>query len=574
MLEGILASSGIAIARAYRLENHEFNIIKSEVKNQDLEIERFKDAIQKAKTEISKIKAHSEQILGADQAGIFHAHLLVLEDPEFVNSIIEKIKLDNVNAEFATSVISDQLVSLFESIDNQYMKERSTDIQDVTKRVLGKLLHAQLPNLNLITEEVVIVAEDLTPSDTAQLNRQYVKGFVTSVGGQTSHTSIMARSMGIPAIVGIKGIMDHVEDEALLIIDGITGKVMINPTDDIIEQYYIKQNEIELQKKELKRLINTPTTTKDGHTIELAANIGLPDDVQSVIANGGEGVGLYRTEFLYMNRGQLPSEEEQFHAYKTVLEKMEGKSVVVRTLDIGGDKELPYLQISKEMNPFLGLRAIRFCLKEKSIFRTQLRALIRASKYGNMKIMFPLITTLEELREAKLLLSKEKENLHSEGVEMADSIEVGMMIETPASVVMADHFAKEVDFFSIGTNDLIQYTMAADRMNENVSYLYQPCHPAVLRLISQVIDAAHREGKRVGICGEMAGDPMAIPILLALGLDEFTMSASSLLPARSLVKKLSDEELSKTKNDILSLTTSEEVAKFIKSNILNEICIS
>lgn len=568
VINGINASPGIAIAYIYRLENQEFNIEKREINDTEHEMERFKNAIKQAKKEIEEIREQTKLTISVEEASIFDAHLLVLEDPELFESVSKKIEIERLNAEYATSLIADQLVSLFESMDNEYMKERAADIRDVTKRLISILLHIQLPKLGLLSEEVIIVAEDLTPSDTAQLNRQYVKGFVTSVGGRTSHSSIMARSLGIPAVVGTKNIMEHVADGTLLIVDGLDGKVIINPSEDLVQQYHEKKNKYELENRELKKLINTNTITTDGYSIELAANIGTPDDIQSVIENGGEGVGLYRTEFLYMGRSQLPSEEEQFNAYKTVLEKMKGKPVVVRTLDIGGDKELPYLQFPKEMNPFLGLRAIRFCLEEQVLFRTQLRALLRASTYGNLKIMFPMIATLEELRQAKMLLLEEEVKLQSYGIPVAENIEIGMMIETPASVIMADHFAKEVDFFSIGTNDLIQYTMAADRMNENVSYLYQPYNPAILRLIATVIDAAHCEGKWVGMCGEMAGDPIAIPILLAFGLDEFSMSASSILPARSQIIQLSKEETSKAKKEILEMGTTEEVVEFVKNNLL------
>ncbi|KMY61702.1 phosphoenolpyruvate-protein phosphotransferase, partial [Geobacillus stearothermophilus] len=409
-----------------------------------------------------------------------------------------------------------------------------------------------------------IIAEDLTPSDTAQLNRQYVKGFATDIGGRTSHSAIMARSLEIPAVVGTKTVTAEVKNGDIVIVDGLDGQVIINPSPELLAQYEQKRARYEAQKAEWAKLVHEATVTADGIHVELAANIGTPDDVKGALANGAEGIGLYRTEFLYMGRSELPTEDEQFVAYKTVLEQMNGKPVVVRTLDIGGDKELPYLQLPKEMNPFLGFRAIRLCLEMQDMFRTQLRALLRASVYGNLKIMFPMIATLDEFRQAKAILLEEKEALLRQGVAVADGIEVGMMVEIPAAAVMADQFAKEVDFFSIGTNDLIQYTMAADRMNERVAYLYQPYNPAILRLISHVIDAAHREGKWVGMCGEMAGDPIAIPILLALGLDEFSMSATSILPARAQLKQLAKEEAARIKETVLSLGTAEEVVSFVK----------
>jgi phosphotransferase system enzyme I (PtsI) len=434
---------------------------------------------------------------------------------------------------------------------------------------LANLLGVTIANPSMISEEVVIIAEDLSPSDTAQLNRQYVKGFTTDIGGRTSHSAIMARSLEIPAVVGTKTVMSSIENGMFVIVDGLDGEVIVNPTGELVNQYNHKKAAYEAQKVEWAKLIHEKTVSADGHHVELAANIGTPDDIKGVLENGGEGVGLYRTEFLYMGRDTLPTEEEQFEAYKKVLEGMGDRPVVVRTLDIGGDKELPYLDLPKEMNPFLGFRAIRLCLEMQDMFRTQLRSLLRASVYGNLKIMFPMIATLEEFRKAKSILHEEKENLHAEGIAVSDNIEIGIMVEIPSTAVMAEVFAKEVDFFSIGTNDLIQYTLAADRMNERVSYLYQPYHPAILRLVKNVIDAAHKEGKWAGMCGEMAGDQVAIPILLGLGLDEFSMSASSILPARSQILRLSKSELEIVAEKALTLSTAEEVEGLIKNTILN-----
>jgi len=563
-LKGIGASAGIAIAKAYRLEEPALNIEQKTIADKEAEKQRFDDAINKSKSELEKIKDHANRELGADKAEIFAAHLLVLSDPELLNPVVDKINAEGVNAEFAMKETADMFVSMFESMDNEYMKERAADIRDVTKRVIAHLLGVQIPNPSLISEEVVIIAEDLTPSDTAQLNRQYVKGFTTDIGGRTSHSAIMARSMEIPAVVGTKQATSTIENGVMVIVDGLDGDVIIDPSSDVIAQYEEKKAKYEAQKTEWAKLVNEPTVTSDGQHVELAANIGTPDDVKGVLENGGEGVGLYRTEFLYMGRDQLPTEDEQYDAYKTVLERMGDKPVVVRTLDIGGDKELPYLHLPKEMNPFLGFRAIRLCLEEQEIFRTQLRALLRASSYGNLKIMFPMIATVSEFREAKAILLEEKEKLVANGVQVSDSIEIGMMVEIPSTAVMADQFAKEVDFFSIGTNDLIQYTMAADRMNERVSYLYQPYNPAILRLVSMVIDAAHKEGKWAGMCGEMAGDTIAIPLLLGLGLDEFSMSATSILPARTQIKGLSKEKAQSIKETVLSMSTTEEVVAFVK----------
>ncbi|MDI3412369.1 phosphoenolpyruvate--protein phosphotransferase [Bacillus sonorensis] len=565
-LKGIGASADIAIAKAYRLEEPDLTVEKKNISDLEAEVNRFEQAIENSKQELETIKNHALKELGEDKAEIFSAHLLVLSDPELLNPIKDKIKSDSVNAEFALKETADMFVSMFESMDNEYMKERAADIRDVTKRVTGHLLGVEIPNPSLISEEVIIVSGDLTPSDTAQLNRRFVKGFTTDIGGRTSHSAIMARSLEIPAVVGTKAVTKEIQNGVTVIVDGINGDVIIDPSQDVISQYEQKHQKFLEQKAEWAKLVNEPTVTNDGHHVELAANIGTPDDVKGVLENGGEAVGLYRTEFLYMGRDQLPTEEEQFDAYKTVLERMGGKSVVVRTLDIGGDKELPYLELPKEMNPFLGYRAIRLCLDEQEIFRTQLRALLRASTYGNLKIMFPMIATVNEFRQAKAVLLEEKEKLQAEGHQVSDDIEVGMMVEIPATAVIADQFAKEVDFFSIGTNDLIQYTMAADRMNEQVSYLYQPYNPAILRLITLVIEAAHKEGKWVGMCGEMAGDEIAIPILLGLGLDEFSMSATSILPARTQISKLSKKETESFKEQILSMSTTEEVVQFVKEN--------
>lgn len=564
IIKGIAASPGIAIAKVFRLENPELIVEKIAVTNTDQEVERFEQAIETSKTELEGIKEHARKELGEDKAQIFAAHLLVLSDPELINPIKDKIKYGQVNAEFALNEVATMFVNLFETMENEYMKERATDIRDVTKRMLSHLLGVTIANPSMISEEVVIVAEDLTPSDTAQLNRKYVKGFTTDIGGRTSHSAIMACSMEIPAVVGTKRVTNDIENGVLVIVDGLDGKVIVNPTEDVVEIYEDKKAVYEAQKAEWAKLVNEPTLSSDGHHVEIFANIGTPEDVKDVLENGGEGVGLYRTEFLYMGRDTLPTEEEQFEAYKTVLKQMEGKPVVVRTLDIGGDKELLYLNLPKEMNPFLGFRAIRLCLEMQDMFRTQLRALLRASVQGNLKIMFPMIATLDEFRQAKAILIEEKEKLQAEGTTVAESIEVGMMVEIPSSAIMAHLFAKEVDFFSIGTNDLIQYTMAADRMNERVSYLYQPYNPAILRLIKNVIDAAHKEGKWAGICGEMAGDEIAIPILLGLGLDEFSMSATSILRARNQILKLSKAEINLVIEHILNMTTCEEVERFVK----------
>ncbi|MGF9807864.1 phosphoenolpyruvate--protein phosphotransferase [Priestia megaterium] len=564
-IQGIAASSGIAIAKAFRLENPELTVEKKSVTEVEAEVARLEAALEKSKSELEIIREHARKELGDDKAEIFEAHLLVLSDPELINPIKDKITNENVNAEHALDEVAAMFINMFESMDNEYMKERAADIRDVTKRVLAHLLGVNVSNPSLISEEVVIIAEDLTPSDTAQLNRKFVKGFTTDIGGRTSHSAIMARSMEIPAVVGTKTVMEDIQNGVLVIVDGLDGEVIVDPSEETVKAYEKKAAEYAEQKAEWAKLVNEKTVSADDHHVELAANIGTPEDVKGVLENGGEGVGLYRTEFLYMGREELPTEEEQFTSYKTVLERMEGKPVVVRTLDIGGDKELPYLNLPKEMNPFLGFRAIRLCLEMQDMFRTQLRALLRASVYGNLKIMFPMIATVDEFRQAKAILLEEKAKLQQEGVQVSEDIEVGMMVEIPSSAVIADLFAKEVDFFSIGTNDLIQYTLAADRMNERVSYLYQPYNPAILCLVNMVIKAAHKEGKWVGMCGEMAGDEIAIPILLGLGLDEFSMSATSILKARSQIRQLSKADIEPHLDTILSMSSTEEVIEFVKS---------
>ncbi|WP_026690575.1 phosphoenolpyruvate--protein phosphotransferase [Alteribacter aurantiacus] len=563
-LTGIGASSGIAIAKAFLLETPDLSVEKTTVDDVSYELEKFDQALEKAKGELEKIKEKTLNDLGEEHAEIFSAHLLVLSDPEFVDAIRGKVNNENVNAGFAVKEVSDMFVSMFENMDNEYMKERAADIRDVSKRVLAHVLGKKLVSLAEIDEEVVVIADDLTPSDTAQLNGEFVKGFATDIGGRTSHSAIMARSMEIPAVVGTKEITSSADFDTMVIVDGIDGTVIVDPTDDEVAEYKKKQGDFAEKKKEWAKLVNDPTESKDGHHVELAANIGTPNDLEGVINNGAEGIGLYRTEFLYMGRDELPTEEEQYEAYKKVVEDMDGKPVVIRTLDIGGDKELPYLDLPKEMNPFLGFRAIRLCLEKDDMFRTQLRALLRASAFGNLKIMFPMIATLDEFRQAKAILLEEKEKLVSEGTDVSDGIEIGIMVEIPSTAVMADTFAKEVDFFSIGTNDLIQYTMAADRMNEQVSYLYQPYNPAILRLVKMVIDAAHKEGKWAGMCGEMAGDEVAIPLLLGLGLDEFSMSATSVLPARSQISKMTKKEAEEVAEKALAMETAEDVKSFVE----------
>lgn len=568
LIKGIAASDGVAIAKAYLLVEPDLTFDKNEkVTDVEGEVAKFNNAIEASKVELTKIRNNAEVQLGADKAAIFDAHLLVLDDPELIQPIQDKIKNENANAASALTDVTAQFVTIFESMDNEYMKERAADIRDVSKRVLSHILGVELPNPSMIDESVVIVGNDLTPSDTAQLNKEFVQGFATNIGGRTSHSAIMSRSLEIPAIVGTKSITQEVKQGDMIIVDGLNGDVIVNPTEDELIAYQDKRERYFADKKELQKLRDADTVTVDGVHAELAANIGTPNDLPGVIENGAQGIGLYRTEFLYMGRDQMPTEEEQFEAYKEVLEAMDGKRVVVRTLDIGGDKELSYLNLPEEMNPFLGYRAIRLCLAQQDIFRPQLRALLRASVYGKLNIMFPMVATINEFREAKAILLEEKENLKNEGHDISDDIELGIMVEIPATAALADVFAKEVDFFSIGTNDLIQYTLAADRMSERVSYLYQPYNPSILRLVKQVIEASHKEGKWTGMCGEMAGDETAIPLLLGLGLDEFSMSATSILKARRQINGLSKNEMTELANRAVDCATQEEVIELVNNYV-------
>lgn len=565
LINGIAASDGVAIAKAYLLVEPDLSFTNEKVTDTDAEIQKFRNALEASKIELTKIRNNAEKQLGPDKAAIFDAHLLVLDDPELIQPIKDKIANEKVSAPEALDEVTSQFITIFESMDNEYMRERAADIRDVSKRVLAHLLGVELPNPSMIDESVIIVGNDLTPSDTAQLNKEFVQGFVTNIGGRTSHSAIMSRSLEIAAVVGTKSVTKEVKQGDMVIVDGITGDVIVDPTEDELIAYQNKRERFFEDKKELQKLRDAETVTIDGEHAELAANIGTPDDLYGVMENGAEGIGLYRTEFLYMGRDQMPTEDEQFEAYKKVLETMKDKRVVVRTLDIGGDKELPYLNLPKEMNPFLGYRAIRLCLDQQDIFRTQLRALLRASAYGKLNIMFPMVATINEFRDAKAILLEEKENLKNDGHDVSDEIELGIMVEIPSTAALADIFAKEVDFFSIGTNDLIQYTMAADRMSERVSYLYQPYNPAILRLVKQVIEASHKEGKWTGMCGEMAGDETAIPLLLGLGLDEFSMSATSILKARRQINGLSKNEMSELANRAINCATQEEVKDLVNN---------
>lgn len=531
---GTPASRGYAIGQAFIKKHEELTITDEKVKDVVAEKASLRKAAEASKVQLEKIRKKALESMGEEKAMVFDAHMMFFDDPEFMGGIEAEIENNGKNAVKATNDVMKNYVAIFEAMDDEYMKERAADIKDVSKRLMNNL--SGIEDSILIEENnTIVVADDLTPSDTAQLDKEKVIAFLTNVGGRTSHSAIMARTLEIPAVVGLKDITEVVKNGDILIVDGIEGKVFIDPDHDTVTKYIALQEAHNKEKEELKKLIEVEAVTRSGKRIDVAGNIGKPEDVHKVLENGADGIGLFRTEFLYMDRDEMPTEEEQYESYKYVLEKMKEKPVVIRTLDIGGDKKLPYLVMPNEMNPFLGYRAIRLCLDRTDIFKIQLRALLRASVFGNLKVMFPMISSLDEFQKSKKIVEECTAELKAEGKEVSDSIEWGIMVEIPSAAIMADELAKHVDFFSIGTNDLIQYTLAADRMSEKVSYLYDPMHPAVLRLIKMTIDGAHSQGKWVGMCGEMAGDETAIPTLVEYGLDEFSMSASSILRAKQVI---------------------------------------
>ncbi|WP_145020368.1 phosphoenolpyruvate--protein phosphotransferase [Paenibacillus sp. Y412MC10] len=570
LLTGVPASPGIAIAKAYRLEAEESIPQQRKVDDPAAEQQRLRSAVDAAKADIDRIRETTLERLGPQKAEIFEAHLFLLDDPDLIDTTLDQIESDGVNAEYALYEVASSIIEALQSMDNEMLRERAADVKDITGRVISKLEGREHSALSELSAETILIAKDLTPSDTAQLNLEFVRGFVTEIGSRTSHSAIMARSLELAAVVGTGADASAIRTGDMIILDATAGQVIVNPSDEQLREYSARKAEYEEYKTRMRSYVDRPSVTADGVQVELASNIGGIDDLEKVLANGADGIGLFRTEFLYMGRSSFPSEEEQYSVYKHVLEKMNGKRVVIRTLDIGGDKELPYLQLPKEMNPFLGQRAIRLCLDKEDLFRTQLRALLRASMHGKLAIMFPMIAVLGELREAKRILAEERAKLEQEGTKVSDTLEVGIMIEIPAAAIAADVLAKEVDFFSIGTNDLIQYTMAADRMNESVAYLYQPHHPSILRLVQLVIQAANRHGKWAGMCGEMAGDSAAIPLLLGLGLYEFSMSASSVLPARELISRLSREEWAGLAEQAIGMSTQQEVLDFVNQQLRSE----
>lgn len=556
-MKGIGASPGYAIGKVLIMKEFVEPTIEL-INDVEQELKLLDSAVKKASSQLKKLIIDTTENIGEEEGQIFNAHLMMLNDPELLDQIRNIIKSDKVNVAYAVSIARDNLVSIFESMDNAYMKERGADVKDVSNRIIKVLLDVVDINYNLINEPVILVAHDLTPSDTARIIKGKVAGFITEVGGETSHTAIMSRTLEIPAIVGVENLVESLNNVKTIAFDGSTGIIEFNPSVEVINEFKRKSKEEKKEKEVLNLFKGKKTISKDGCIVEIGCNIGNPSDVDFVIENDGEGIGLFRSEFLYMNRDNMPSEEEQFDAYKAVLEKMENKPVVIRTLDVGGDKQLSYLDFPKEDNPFLGFRAIRFCLKNEDIFKIQLRALVRASFFGNLKVMFPMISNIREIREAKRLIQEVKEELSERNIKYSD-FEIGIMIEIPAAAIISDILAKEVDFFSIGTNDLIQYTTAVDRMNQKIADLYSPYHPALLILIKMVIDNGHKNNIWVGMCGEVAGNQKIIPLLLAMGLDEFSMSPSMVLKSRELISRLYKKELESKINSILESEDSFDV---------------
>lgn len=567
-MKGLGTAPGIGIGKAFVFKNPEIIVEKKQVEDLDKEIKRLKEAVKIAGKQIDTIYESAIDEIGEEEAEIFSAHKMMLEDPEFLEDIEQRITNEKINAEWAVNETANKMINLFENMEAEYFRERAADLRDVSNRLLRVLLGIETADLMAINQESILIAEDLTPSDTAEMNKRMVVGIVTDLGGRTSHTSIIARTLGIPAIAGIKNADEVINHGDLMIIDGDTGNIIVNPSQEELAKYRKKQEEINKFRAKMQEMIGKETVSKDGHKVELAGNIGSVEDLEQVLKNDGEGVGLFRTEFLYMDNDRLPTEEEQFVVYKEVAEKLEGKPLVIRTLDVGGDKEIPYLDLPKELNPFLGYRAIRLCLDRPDIFKTQLRAIYRASNYGNIKIMFPMISNMDELRAAKAIAQEVREELKNENIPFSQDVEIGIMVEIPAVAIHSEVFAKEVDFFSIGTNDLIQYTVAVDRGNQQIEHLYNQYHPSVLKLIQMTIENGHKAGIWVGMCGEVAGDEKLIPVLLAMGLDEFSMNPGSILRARYQIRNSSKKEVEKQLDTLLGLATAQEVEDFIDEKIL------
>lgn len=562
---GVGAAEGIGIGVAKVVREQNVEVVKKTVSDSETEVNNFMRVLDITKAETEEMSKALEKNASAKEAEILFGHIMLMSDPMLVDEIVNRIKGESVCAEYVIEEVCNQYAAVFASMDDELMQQRATDMIDIKTRLIKKVLGIENTDLSKLPYGSILVAKDLTPSMTAGLNPDNVLGIVTQFGGKTSHSAILARALEIPAVVGLSNLPEDISDDTDILLDGESGEVIILPTDNEKSDYENKKKNYDANKEMLKKYRELPSISKDGKKVEIAGNIGSPEDAKKVIENGGEGIGLFRTEFLFMDRDCMPTEEEQFESYKEVATAMEGKPVIIRTLDIGGDKEIPYMGIVQDENPFLGYRAIRLCLDRKDdIYIPQLRALLRASAFGNIKIMLPLITSMDEIREAKALIGDIKKELDEKNIAYNKNIEVGIMVETAAASLLADIFAKEVDFFSIGTNDLIQYTMSVDRGNVKIAGLYSPFSPAVLRSINRIITEGKKAGIMVGMCGEAAADPLLIPVLLAWGMDEFSMSASSILKSRQIISRCDSKDLKAKVDKVLEMSTESEIKEYLK----------
>ncbi|MFH1287685.1 MAG: phosphoenolpyruvate--protein phosphotransferase [bacterium] len=571
--KGIPASPGIVSGKVFIMDRDNFVVEKKKISQSQIkkELLRLNKAIVNTKKEIFELKEQLTKELGESEAGIFDAHILILEDPVFTKDVIDKIEREKLSAEYELSEILKNTVLVFEKINDIYLKGRSADLKDVGRRLIHNLLGYKRKSLSELNQKVIIIAHDISPSDTASMKKDKVVGFATDIGGRTSHTAIIARSLEIPAVVGLRNISENIKTGDTLLIDGNQGIVIINPRKKTLKAYQAIKKKFQVFEKELKKVTRLPAETQDGHNVELVGNIESPEEIDIVLQHGGEGIGLFRTEFLYLNRSSMPTEEEQFHVYKKAAKKVGARPLIIRTLDIGGDKFVSYMDISSEVNPFLGLRAIRLCLERPEIFKVQLRAILRASAFGQIKIMFPMISGLSQLREAKRILNAVRDGLDKEKISYDEDMEIGIMVETPSAAIVADILAKEVDFFSIGTNDLIQYTLAVERTNEKIAYLYEPLHPAIIRLLKNIIDAGHKEGIWVGLCGEMASIPLFVIILLGMGLDEFSTNIVSLPLVKKIIRSTTYHDAKILVDNLMKLSSSVEIRKYVQDNLTSVI---